>query len=148
MVGLLLGTTAAVMPLVFLGTTAPASAGPLVTAASDRTTGCGIKLTRDVFSPTSVTPGETAYLHLSIENCTDHARTVRVQTDGKLVCLVVDPLLRSFTIAAKTTRRLPATGYTAPDCTGTATIGTTVESTAGKVLASGTASFTVTASSG
>jgi len=72
---------------------------------------------------------------------------VKVETYGNLVCEVLDPLVRTFTVAANGTRKLPATAYRAPDCAGRAKISVRVASTAGHDLARGTATFTITAPS-
>jgi hypothetical protein len=109
--------------------------------------GCVVKIVRDVFVPATVTEGGTTRLHIALHNCTSSAKPVRVQTDGRLVCLTLDPLVRSFTVPAGTTLALPRQTYLAPSCAGVATIYIDVENNAGHLLSSGQAHFTVTAPS-
>jgi hypothetical protein len=115
--------------------------------AARATRGCVVRLVRAAFVPATVAEGGTTHLRIALHNCTNRAKAVRVQTDGRLVCLTLDPLVRSFTVPAGKTLRIPAQAYVAPSCAGTATIYVRVENRAGHRLANGQESFTVTAPS-
>lgn len=124
----------------------PASAAtvqPAAAAAHRGVASCsGPEITSFAFKPSTVKEGAKADLEGSISNCTDKAFTGSLETFGRLVCEVVDPI--------SSTVHLPAHGgeafvilYHAPDCTGHGSITGRLLDHSGKTLSTRIARLTI-----
>jgi hypothetical protein len=92
------------------------------------------------FVPATVDEGGTATLEETISNCSTRAFTGSVQTSGKDVCLIVDPVRQQVALQRRRLLTLSMT-YAVPDCTGTGTITGQLLSHTGQQLAMRSASF-------
>ena len=131
--------------LATVGGSAQASAAYALTSRSatvhvkcGRTT--GVALQGFTFSPSTVDEGGTAVLDETVSNCSGRTFAGSIQTSGKDVCLIVDPVRQAVTLQRHRSVTLTMT-YTVPECTGTGTITGQLLSHAGQQIATREASF-------
>jgi hypothetical protein len=114
-----------------------ASAQPLAS-------GCVAQITTYRFRPATVAAGATSTLVLKVQDCTNHAVAVSLeQFGGGSGCPVLDPVSAPATLRPGHTYVRRQT-WTAPDCAGPLTLTIRVDSTGGAVLATSSASLTIT----
>jgi hypothetical protein len=102
--------------------------------------GGGVRFQTFAFSPATVDEGSTAYLDQTIANCTGTIFAGSIQTSGKDVCIIVDPIQQHFRLQRHQSVTLTMT-YAVPECTGTGTITGQLLSHSGQMLGKRTASF-------
>jgi hypothetical protein len=129
---------------------AAASAAPAgaVAATSGRPGACGgAAIVSFAFKPRTVPEGATATLSATISNCTGRTFSGSLQTFGKLVCLVLDPVSEKVRVAPASSGHLSAT-YVAPGCAGTGVITGRLMNAQGKVVSTRQAKLVVVVAPG
>ena len=100
----------------------------------------GVRFQTFAFSPATVDEGGTANLDQTVLNCTGSTFVGSIQTSGKDVCVVVDPVQQHFKLQRHQSVTLTMT-YAVPECTGTGTITGQLLSHSGQQLETRMASF-------
>lgn len=101
---------------------------------------CGISFSDFAFAPSTVSEGDSTTLEIEIHNCTGKRLSGSVESFGKVVCVIAEPIEQRVQVRAHRTASM-SMAYVAPDCAGTASISGRLISPTGKTLASATASF-------
>ena len=101
---------------------------------------CGVSFSKFSLSPSTVSEGGSTTLDMVVHNCTGKRFSGSVETYGKVVCVIADPVEQRVQVRAHRKVALSIT-YDVPVCTGTGSITGQLLSIAGKTLASATASF-------
>ena len=126
-------------------TSAAATARTAVPRSAQAATTCtGVHLSTFVFHPGTVKEGGSTTLLATVRNCTKTTFRGTLQTSGVLVCLVLDPLLRTVTVKPGRTETRNES-LVAPSCTGTATMNGRLSTKSGRTVAARSAKLQVVA---
>lgn len=104
------------------------------------TRSAGVRFETFAFSPATVNEGSTADLDETVANCGGSNFAGSIQTSGRDVCVIVDPVQQHFRLQRHQSVTLTMT-YAVPDCTGTGAITGQLLSHSGQQLETRTASF-------